>query len=338
MNTNKLLKEIVNRIIKYRLLILAGGTGFAVLLFFYANNKRSTYTSKATLFPLTHPSDNSLANNTLSGILGLGDAPKSFSGEATINIIELALSRNIRQKVSAARLKEFGNKTVTELLVDDMNDNKSFFSEKITIPADSIERSILGSEILKPNINAKMSKNGVLEFYYTGNKKELITPISNVLVNELSQFYIDLKRAKAIDDYNFTLGKIDSFQNMINDIDRHAIHIQKTTLFTPTDLLEYNLPKDNISADKIRIGRQRDISINNRDEAVWRLQKVTPIIAVLDKPVAPFEKVSPPRVIYTIVGFIIGLILTTMLLISSLLYRYTKNEIYKSIFGNEGKM
>lgn len=334
MSTKDLLKEIAKRIKKQRVLILAGGIVVGALLLFYANTKRTTYTSKATLFPLTHPNDNALANNTLSGILGLGDAPKSFSGEATINIIELALSRNIRQRVSSTRLKEFGNKTVTELLVEDMNEHRSFLSEKIKIPADSIEQAILGSEILKPNINAKMSKNGVLEFYYTGNKPELITPISNTLVNELSQFYIDLKRAKAIDDYNFTLGKIDSFQNMINGIDRHAIHIQKTTLFTPTDLLEYNLPKDNINADKIRVGRQRDMSINNRDEAVWRLQKVTPIIAVLDKPVAPFDKVSPPLIVFTIIGFIIGIVLTTLFILSGLLYRYTKQELYNSIFGN----
>ena len=335
MDTNDLLKEIFKRISKHKMMILAGGIVFAILFLFFANTKRTTYTAKATLFPLTHPNENSLASNTLSGILGLGEMPKSFSSEATINIIELALSRNIRQRVSSTRLKEFGNKTITELLVDDMNEHNSFLSEKIKIPADSEQLAILGSEILKPNINAKMSKNGVLEFYYTGNKLPLITPISNVLVNELSQFYIDLKRAKAIDDYNFTLGKIDSFQNMINEIDRHAIHIQKTTLFTPTDLLEYNLPKDNINADKIRIGRQRDMSINNRDEAVWRLQKVTPIIAVLDKPVGPFEEIKPPRIIYTLIGFILGIILTTLFLLSGLLYRYTRAEIYTSIFGKQ---
>ncbi len=35
----------------------------------------------------------------LQGILGLSDAPKSFSSEATINIIELAQSRRIRESV-----------------------------------------------------------------------------------------------------------------------------------------------------------------------------------------------------------------------------------------------
>lgn len=309
----------------------------AVLMFLYAGFKPTTYTSKATLFPLTTPNDNQLSNSALSGILGLGEAPKSFSSEATINIIELALSRNLRERVSSTRVEQFGNKTVSELLINSENDHRSFLSNKIKIPADSTELAILGGELLKPNINAKMSKNGVLELYYTSTNSELVTPVSNILIDKISQFYIDLKKAKAINDYNFTLDKIDSFQNMINKIDQKAIGLQRSTLFTPTDLLEYNLPKDNVNADKIRIARQRDMSIHNRDEAAWRLQKVTPIIAVLDKPLAPFDKVSPSKIIYSIVGFITGIFLASIFLISPILYRYTKAEIYKSIFSVPGK-
>jgi uncharacterized protein involved in exopolysaccharide biosynthesis len=332
-NSTDLIKEIFKRLIRYKLLLLAGGIFVMVLSFFYASTKRASYTSKATVFPLTHPNDNALTNSTLSGILGLGDAPKSFSSEATINIIELALSRNVREAVASTRLPNFGNKTVTELLVKNENDNKALFAKEIKIPIDSIDAAVMGGQMLKASVNAKMSKNGVLELYYTGTNEQLITPISNVIVGKISQFYVDLKREKALSDYNFTLDKIDSFQNMIKGIDQQAIHIQRTTLFTPTDLLEYNLPKENINQDKIRIARQRDMSINNRDEAVWRLQKVTPIIAVLDKPNPPFDVLKPSRVLFAVLGFIVGILMTILLLISGLLYRFAKTEIYKGIFG-----
>lgn len=298
-------------------------------------NKRTTYTAKTTLFPLTTPTDNAISSSMLTGILGLNDAPKSFSNEATINIIELALSRSIRESVALTRLSQFQNKTIAELLLLDENDHRGLFGKPIIISTDSIALSIEAGEILKPAINAKMSKNGVLELYYTGAQKELVSPIANVLIDKLSAFYIQLKRRKALDDYNFTLDKIDSLQRMINKVDRTAISLQQTSMFTPNDLLEYNIPKSNISAEKTRILRQRDMYINNRDEAVWRLQKVTPIISVLDKPTAPFDVVKPPIILYLLIGFILGSILTIIIIISGLLYRFAKSELCKSVFGDK---
>jgi hypothetical protein len=269
----------------------------------------------------------------LNGILGLSDAPKSFSNEATINIIELAFSRRMRESVALTRLPQFGNKMVGELLINDINEHLPFLSKAMLVPQDSVELSVVAGELLKPAINAKMSKNGVLELYYTGTKLEFITPISNVMIDKLSKFYVDLKRQKAMDDYKFTLDKIDSLQRMINRVDREAIGMQQRTLFTPPDLLEYAIPKENVSSEKTRILRQRDMYINNRDEAVWRLQKVTPIIAVLDKPAAPFDETSQPTVLLMILGFVTGTLLGTIILISGLLYRFGKGEMYKSIFG-----
>ena len=65
------------------------------------------------------------------------------------------------------------------------------------MPADSTSAAALGSELLKDAISAKMSKNGVLEFYFSAKNKELITPVANVFIDKLSQFYIDLKISKA---------------------------------------------------------------------------------------------------------------------------------------------
>ena len=333
MNSNELLKNIIVKIKRYKLVVLAVGILFAILMLLFGMSKRATYTSRATLFPLTSPTDKAISNSMLSGILGLGEAPKTFSEEATINIIELAFSRRIREAVATTRLPQFENRAIGELIINDINDHSGLFGDKIKIPTDSLTMAVRGGELLKPAINAKMSKNGVLEIYYTGTKEELITPISDVVIDKLSKFYVDLKRQKALDDYNFTLDKIDSLQKMINSVDKDAIGMQKRTMFTPAELLEYAIPKENVSSEKSRILRQRDMYINNRDEAVWRLQKVTPIIAVLDKPTAPFDEKKSPWLIYSIIGFIAGCIIGMFILTGGLLYRYVKDELYRSIFG-----
>ena len=331
MNSTELIRGIFKKLGNYKKLVFIVGCLFAALLFFYAYKKKPVYTSQATVFPLTSPSDNALSASTLSGILGLSDAPKSFSNEASINIIELTLSRNVREAVGCTRLSGYGNKTVAELLLNESNNNSSFFSKKAELPNDSTSVAILGGELIKPLLDAKMSKNGVLQINFSNTNMELITPVSYVIIDRISQFYIELKRKKALDDYNFTVIKIDSFQKVINSMDRGAIALQNATLFTPSKL-EYQIPKENLNDEKGRITRQRDISINNKEEALWRLQKVTPIIEILDKPTPPFDMKKSSVILFSIAGFILGCILSGLILTGGLIYRFIKSEIHKSLF------
>ena len=330
MNTTDLVQKIVKRLIKYWLFILLIGVFVGFTLCFYTINQRTVYTGKATLFPLTNAAENSISSSSLSGLLGLGDAPKSFSSEASINIIELTLSRFVRELMASQKIPEFGNKTITYLLIEDFNAHRSYITKSIKLPADSTSAAILGGELLKPAIVAKMSKNGMLELYFSHDNKTFITPFTFVLIDKVSQFYIDLKIKKATADYNFTVKKIDSLDDVLNSIDKKAIRMQNTTFFTPK-LLEYDIPKERINADKQRYVRQRDMSLNNQEEALWRLQKLTPIISILDRPTAPFTEKPPSVFLNTFVGFFIGCLLTAFVLVFNILYHYIKIEIGKRL-------
>ncbi len=333
MSSTELLRGIFKKLNRFKIPVIICGVLFALLLAFYAKSKRPIYTAKATVFPLTTPADNALSTSALSGLLGIEGAPKSFSSEASINIIELTLSRNVREKVAVTRVPALGNKTITELLINDINDNLPLFGHKMKVPVDSEQLAVTGGEILKDDISAKMSKNGVLEIYFTCPYKDLITPATNVFIDKLSQFYIDLKISKALADYNFTVKKIDSLEGAIRGVDKRAVNMQNTTFFTPIDKLEYDLPKENLTLEKTRVLRQRDLSVNNREEATWRLQKATPIISVLDAPKEPFAVTKSSAVTFGVIGFIIGCVIAAVLLVGGLIIKYLKLEINKSLFG-----
>ncbi|MDO9375592.1 MAG: hypothetical protein Q7T76_14330 [Ferruginibacter sp.] len=334
MTTTAFIRQSMTRLFKFRFLILATGLVCALLLFFYAKSKRPMYMAKATVFPLSNASENGLNTNTLSGLLGLGETPKSFSNEAAINIIELAMSRFVRESVAATPLPEFGNKTIGYLMVNDANQHKPLFEKEVKFPTDSSAQAVLGGELLRPGIVAKLSKNGMLELYYANADKKLVTPISYVLIDKISQFYIDLKIRKARADYNFTVRKIDSLDAIIDNVDRKSVRLQNTTLFAP-DRLEFDIPRDRINSDKARFVKQRDISLNNQEEALWRLQKLTPIISVLDKPTEPFEVKKPSYLLFTLGGLVGGLVLSALLSIGGLIFSYAKSEIQASVFGDE---
>ncbi|MEO5943438.1 MAG: hypothetical protein ABIP30_14530 [Ferruginibacter sp.] len=335
MTTIELTRKLFTRLGKLKLIILLVGVGGAALLFLYAKKQPVVYTSRASVFPLTGGSDNSGASSLLSTLTGQSDVPKSFSQEASINIVELATSRNTREAVAMEKLPQFGNKYIGRLLIESANKYKSTFGENIKIPTNDTDLAAIGGNILKAAITAKINKNGILELNFSNPDYELITPVSNVLIEKISQFYKDLKVKKARVDYDFTVRKMDSLQGVLNEYDKRAIHMANTTLFTSPDKIEFTIPKENLINDKGRVVRQRDASANNKEEALWRLQKVTPIIETLDKPEPPYDTTAPSALIYGFVGFLLGCFISATLLVSDILYKYINTEINDAVFGDK---
>lgn len=335
MTTIELTRKIVRRLGKLKLLIVLIGVIVAGLLYVYAKRIPAVYTAKASVFPLTAASDNSGASSLISSLTGISDAPKSFSQEASINIIELATSRSTREAVAMERIPSLGNRYIADLLIESANKYKSFFGKDIKRPAVDSGLKPIGAEIIKGGMTAKINKNGILEITFSNPDQGLVSPISYVLIDKISQFYKDLKVKKARGDYDFTVRKMDSLQNVLNIYDRRAIHMANTTLFVPEEKIEFTIPKENLINDKGRVVRQRDAAANNREEALWRLQKVTPIIEILDKPDAPYDIQKPSAIMYALIGFILGSIIGILLFISDILYKYVNQEINSAVFGDE---
>ncbi len=334
MNTKEIVRKIFLKLAKYKWAVFFGAVIGAVAMFLYAKSIPPVYTAKATVFPLTASNENP-TSSAISTLLGGGDAPKSFSSDASINIVELAQSRNTREAVVLKRLPEFGNKRIAELLITNYNKSKKPQEPTIKMPADTIALSAVAGLLLSKNYTAKVLKSGILEVTFSNTDKNMLSPVSYALIDKISQFYIDLKIKKAKKDYDFTIKKVDSLQNVIDGFDRRAIRMNNTTLFVPNSKIEYSIPKENLVNAKERVMRLRDASANNREEALWRLQKATPIIATLDKPEPPFDTKGTSSVVFAIIGFMIGSILIIGALIAPIVLAYVKAEAKNAIFGDD---
>ncbi len=335
MTSQQLLQATYLRLGKYKWIVLGIGVGFSLLFVIYAAQRPTIYSTKASVFPLTAVRDNNLANSALSSLLGITDAPQSFSQEASINIVELALSRRTREAVASVRLPQMDNQLIADLLINDYKKSRNFWQKKVKEAKDSTDLIARAADLLKDNIDAKINKNGVLEIAFTSSNKNLISPVSYTFIDKLSEFYKDLKIRKAEMDYKFTLLKIDSLDKVLKSFDQRAIQLSNTTLFVPSERIQYQIPKENLSAEKDRVASQRDAIASNREEALWRLQKVTPIIAILDKPDPPFEFKKPSKILFGTLGFILGLFLSAAVLSFGLGRKFIKSEIHKAVFGNQ---
>jgi hypothetical protein len=289
------------------------------------------YTAKSTVFPLNGTSETN-PGSAISSLLGLGEGTKSFTGDASINIVELANSRRTREAVAMERVPSLSNKTVSELLIEENNRHVGFMQNtKIEKPKDSLSKINIASNMLKGAFTAKINKTGILELYVTNSGPDLVREVSYIYINKLSEFYIDLKKKKAQIDFEFAVKKADSLKYVLNQLDRRAIALDESTFFTNENLKRYNLPKVNLAQDKATVQSQYYYAVNNRESAAYRLQKETPIIEILDKPEPPFDTVQKSSFTYSIIGAFLGFVIGILLVSWKIINKYMADELNKAI-------
>ncbi len=331
MNSFELIKQLISRLKKYSWLIVIIAAAFGGFFYYMAKQSVLVYTAKSTVFPLNGTSETS-PGSTISSLLGLGEGTKSFTGDASINIVELANSRRTREAVAMVRIPTMRNKTVSELLIEENNRHTGFMqNNKITPPKDSLSQINIASNLLKGAFSAKINKTGILELYLTNSSPELVREVSYIYINKLSEFYIDLKKKKAQIDFEFAVKKADSLFLVLNQLDKRAIALDESTFFTNETLKRYNLPKINLAQDKATVQSQYYYAVNNRESAAYRLQKETPIIEILDKPEWPFDSVQKSTFTYVMMGVILGLIIGIFLVSWKIINKYMADELNKAI-------
>lgn len=316
-------------------MILLGGLLLGTLLYMYALSKPIFFTVTSTVFPLTAGGGQGAASSRISELLGGGNSSaKSITEEANVSIEEVGRSKKTREAVVSQRLPKYGNKLIAEILITEFNRHRAFGVPALLIPKTDEEIISLGSQMLSNNYSVKFNKNNLLEVKFTNTDPNLLPPVSYIIIERLSEFYKELKIKKARADFDFAEGKVDSLQRVLARFDRRRIAIDNHTLFTPPGKKEYNIPKENLENDKLRVLAQRSGTANNREDAAWRLQKETPIIEILDKPEPPYGVTQTSKLLYGLVGFLLGLFLFAFATIAGLLYQYG-NQKMKEFIGDK---
>lgn len=331
MNTAELTRLIFKRLKQFRFIILAAGLIAGIILYLYAKKTPVTFTSRATVFPLTSSPESSGTSNALSMLLGTDS--KNFSDDASINIVELAQSRTTREAVAATKIPSMGNKTIAALLVEDINNHLSWMEKKVQPPPTQEQLNIWAGQVLQGGLTANINKNNMLVLTYTGRSQDLVKVISYEFIYKISDFYIELKREKARRDYVFAENKADSLKRVLNAKDYQLIAIDKRTLFTNPNKLQFKVPVENLIMEKQMVNNQYIQAVANRENAAYKLQKATPLIKVLDKPDPPYTPQSKSATIYGLLGFILGSFLVAGLAIAGIILKFIRLEANKAIFG-----
>lgn len=327
MTTQELTRRILKRLGNFFWLVLIIGAGVGFLLYKYAKDTPVKHIAKASLYALTTKEVSATGGliSTLTG--GKNDGMGNLSEEASISLDELANSRTIRENVAATKLPQFNNQSIGSLLIKNEMKHQPLLGPKIVMPKEEIEIISYGASIIQKGLAAKTSKGDLFQISFTSTAKELVSPISYVFINELTAFFIALKVKKAQNDYNFTVRKIDSLRLVMNAYDQRAVQLSNSTMFVPPGKIEYEIPKENLINDKTRVVGIYNGAANNKEEALWRLQRAKPILDLLDKPEAPFDTIKKSPIQFAIIGFILGCFIGLILCVIDIIIKYAKAQI-----------
>jgi hypothetical protein len=314
-----------------RFVVITAAVIGAVIGLVYAYTQKPVYTALSSIVLEEGASSGMRQFTGLASFAGInvgGNAGDIFQGD---NIVELYRSRLMieRTLLSKVRIngKEqllidrfiFHNKLRKKWLEDDYINNISFGGnpERFNRKQDSLITDIV-STMNKRILNVIRLDNRLSVFMIsvTSTDEAFAKLFNDKLVENVYKFYVETKTKKS--KYN-----VEVLQNQADSIKRRlgyyvtaaASAVQATPNANPS------LTTLRVNPEKKQIELQANTSIyqeiiKNLEVAKLALLQETPLIQVIDKPYLPltYEKASKKK--YTIVGFILGIVFSSLLILS----------------------
>lgn len=321
------------------LLIFLVGCLFGFFGFAYAYFQKTVYTGTLS-FALE---DEKGTGGGLGSALGLASqfgidlgssAGGAFSGS---NLTELIKSRNLieralldpvtvnREQISLAehyiRFNGWREKWSENPPQKNIQFPPNADRSKFTIEQDSILGIIylnLSGENL--SVALKDKKTSIIQIEVKTDNELFSKVFTEKLASEVSDFYVDTKTKKSVQNVAILQRQADSIRAALNNaITGVAIANDNTYNLNPA----YNLQRTPSSRRQVDVQANTAILtqiVQNLELARVALRKETPLIQVIDRPILPLSKSKPGKVSSAMKGFLFGIIFFPILLLVRKIY------------------
>lgn len=194
-----------------------------------------------------------------------------------------------------------------------------------------IQDSLLGvfhNNIIKNNLSvSKLDKKlSIITVSVTSIDENFSRYFCDILVREVSDFYVDTKTKKSVENLQILQHQVDSVKRMLNSA------IGGVAYSTDAN------PNPNPARRSLQVPsqlRQVDVQANqailiemvkNLEVSKISLRRETPLVQIIDVPRFPLEKIGVGKLKSAIVGAIVFGFLTIVVLVSVRLYKQIVNE------------
>jgi uncharacterized protein involved in exopolysaccharide biosynthesis len=329
MNEEISLKDIISNIrvlghylvTKWIILLIVTILGGAIGLL-YGLSIKPQYKALLT-FVLEEEKPESLGGlGSLAGQFGIdigGGGGSVFTGE---NLLALIKSRYIIQKVLVESFINGRDSSLADLYIKQDLDEKwaqGAVLEKVSFSRHTgsksygvKENSYLGtmhSKILTENLKIDRldKKTSIISIEVISKSEKFSIYFAERLADVVSEFYVETKTKKALENLNILQHQTDSVRSVFN------------SAISGVAILSDANPNPNMAMQILKVPSQRkqsDVQINqailtqlvqNLELAKVTLRRETPLIQIIDKPLLPLAVIAKSPIIYSFIGALIGL-------------------------------
>jgi hypothetical protein len=313
----------------------------------YAWTKKPNYTATTT-FVLEDEGTSSVGLGNIGGLASMvgvdlgGGGGGIFQGD---NILELYRSRTMIEKTLLTEVEYIKKK---QLLVDcyiDFNNlrekwikneelkniqfsgNYSLKTNSNYLAINRLRDSILGvivNDINKNYLNvAKLDKkSSIIMAEVKADDEVFAKAFNDAIVKNVNDFYMKTKTKKSLDNITILQQKVDSVRTVMNGAIYSAAAVTDATAnLNPTRQVQRMVPvqRSQFTAEtnKIILGEL----VKNLELSKITLRKEMPLIQVVDIPIYPLRKVVLSRTTSTILGILIGAIISFVFLSFKYIYK-----------------
>lgn len=337
-NCGKLFKHLRS---KWKVILCAAIIGAATGLY-YASTKETTYKAVLT-FALEEDSGSSFGGALgIASQLGFdfGGSSGIFTGD---NLIELMRSRSMIERALLTPVIIGGKEnTLAEHYIDmmeyradwgenpklkDLDFGMSQKRESFT----RVQDSVLGrfyNEVIRDNLTVEQPEKGVsiISVTTTSPSEYFSKYFTEVLVEEVSEFYVKTRTQKSATNLAILQHQVDSVRNAL------------TSAISGVAAYREEFPNQNSALQRLNVPsqkRQFDVRSNesiltelvkNLEVLKISLRKETPLIQIIDKPILPLEKERLGKGKAMVLGALIVSMIVVFGLVCKLLYGYIMNN------------
>lgn len=312
--------------------------------FFYAQSLKPVYKAN-----LSFALEDEQGAGGLSSALGIasqfgldmgGSAGGAFSGD---NLIELMKSRSMVEKALLTPISvQNKTQTLAEYYIDSQGLREKWHDKEelknIQFVNGSnrdhflrIQDSLLGvfhKDIIKNNLSvSKLDKKlSIITVSVTSIDENFSKNFCDILVREVSNFYVDTKTKKSVENLQILQHQVDSVKRMLNS----AIGgVAYTTDANPNPNPARRMLQVPSQLRQVDVHANQAILIEmlkNLEISKIALRRETPLVQIIDVPRLPLEKIGVGKLKSAIVGAIVFGFLATLVLILIRLYNQIVNE------------
>lgn len=177
-----------------------------------------------------------------------------------------------------------------------------------------IHQRIIGGEGTSGLLGSSISEDtGILAMSSTTIREELSIVLTKTVYDKLSDFYISKSIERQKVTFNIIKNKADSLQNTLNAAQSRLLRFQDAN--RGLTLLRYEAEKIRLQQEIQKLIVAYGESYKQLEIADFSLRNGTPVVQVIDLPVAPIRPKQESKIKAIIIGCLLGVFLGVLLII-----------------------